>query len=46
MEVYTLVNRFREIFRTGGYQRMRSKKVQFLEEENFLFKKKESHEGI
>jgi hypothetical protein len=40
MEEYTLVNRFTERFRIEGRHRVRSKEVQFLEEENFVLKKK------
>jgi hypothetical protein len=40
MEEYTLVNRFTEIFKIGGRRRVRSKEGQFLEEENFVLKKK------
>jgi hypothetical protein len=40
MDEYTLVNRFMERFRTGGCRRVRSKEGRFLDEENFVLKKK------
>jgi hypothetical protein len=40
MEEYTLMNRFTERLRTRGCRRARSKEVRFLEEENFVLKKK------
>jgi hypothetical protein len=40
MDEYTLVNQFTERFRTEVRRRVRSKEEQFLEEYNFVLKKK------
>jgi hypothetical protein len=42
MEEYTLLNQLMKKFRTGGRQRVRSKKRRFLEEDNFVLKKEKS----